>query len=400
MMTATVVPPITSGDSVQSVVGWLDRLRVVALDGLRQMYLPSEQLFCFKACYDGNKLLLKGVSPRYSAMSVIGYCAGDRSKNVAGWPVHDVCNRLCSWVKSEASIGESGLVLWALLQAEHVDSTSVVHSIAARECQLTKSSAIIGSMELGYLLTGLSESVMRGIEVDICSRLAGLVCDILLQRQGKTSGLFPICGYASRRKPVVRWMRNRLGSFASQVYPIVGLSAFSMACKRRDALKAAKRCLNTVCQLQGADGQWWWIYHVDQGKVVVRFPVYSVHQDAMGPMAILAVEKAGGVNHNENFYRSFHWFAHRPELPDRELIDQERRVVWRAIQRDEPVMTGAFGLGAAERRRMMWASLTGKADINPFLDGWVCSECRPYHLGWVLLADAWFKACRRTSESK
>ena len=34
-------------------------------------------------------------------------------------------------------------------------------------------------------------------------------------------------------------------------------------------------------------GQWWWHYDVRDGSVVERYPVYSVHQHAMAPMALL-----------------------------------------------------------------------------------------------------------------
>ena len=49
---------------------------------------------------------------------------------------------------------------------------------------------------------------------------------------------------------------------------------------------------DALCRLQGPAGQWWWIYDVERGTPAIRYPVYSIHQDAMGPMALLAVSLA------------------------------------------------------------------------------------------------------------
>ena len=58
-----------------------------------------------------------------------------------------------------------------------------------------------------------------------------------------------------------------------------------------------------ICELQGPDGQWWWHYDTRTGKVVEGYPVYSVHQDSMAPMALLDLEDAGGPQHSEAITR-------------------------------------------------------------------------------------------------
>jgi hypothetical protein len=70
------------------------------------------------------------------------------------------------------------------------------------------------------------------------------------------------------------------------------------------------------------------------------------------------------------------------------LFASASHVIWRAIQRDEPSRTADFGLGRAERLRMHLAAWTGLADKRSFSDGFLCDECRPYELGWILVAGA------------
>ena len=381
------------GEKEVAIAKLFEKLHVIAINGLQNMYLDDEDIFCHQAVKSNKSLLLKGVSPRYSAMSVIGVCENQTisGENVE-WPIHKVCNQLIEWVTLQgAEVGDSGLVLWALLKAKHPDSHLVVKSLIERRARVEKQHYMLTTMSLGYLLAGLSEALQMGVETRDCLHLAETVFKALIKRQSNASNLFPLGGYVSQHKILTRFSRMQLGSFASQVYPIVGLSMYSKFSQNEVALTSAEKALDAVCRLQGPEGQWWWIYNIKRGNVAVQYPVYSIHQDAMGPMAICAVKKAGGRLRNEALLKSFQWLAKRLELPSESLIDTKNSVVWRAIQRDDPSKTGGFGLGLYERLRMLAISLTGTKDNRKFKSGWVCDECRPYHLGWILLAEAWYR---------
>ena len=79
-------------------------------------------------------------------------------------------------------------------------------------------------------------------------------------------------------------LRGGVGSFADQVYPIYGISKFSQALGDEKALERALDCGLNICEAQGPLGQWWWHYDSSTGEVVGKYPVFSVHQHAMGPM--------------------------------------------------------------------------------------------------------------------
>ncbi len=181
----------------------------------------------------------------------------------------------------------------------------------------------------------------------------------------------------------------RLGSFASQVYPTIGFSMMARATGDGAALAKAKQCADQIARLQGQHGEWWWVYRVRKAAPAVRYPVYTVHQDAMGPMMLAAAALADGCTdrYDAAIAKSLRWFDERPDLPD-----AERGVVWRAVQLDDPQGTERLGLSPKEIWRMGRSAWLGTVDErNVGTHGYVCPECRPYHLGWILLADALFE---------
>ena len=137
-----------------------------------------------------------------------------------------------------------------------------------------------------------------------------------------------------------------------------------------------------MCELQGPDGQWWWHFDVRTGRVVERYPVYSVHQDAMAPMALLALREACDVDHGAAIERGLKWLD-RPSEIEGGLVDREADLIWRKVARREP--------GKLSRTVQAVASWSHPIMRVPGL-GLVCRpnaidyECRPYHLGWLLHA--------------
>src|SRR5262249_36059941 len=133
--------------------------------------------------------------------------------------------------------------------------------------------------ELAWFLTGLSYSALAAKKYATgFKELAEKTYKILLenycgrgvfghQRAGSLSGM----------------LRGRLGSFADQVYPIYALTTYTQAYGKDEAMKVSLETARTICSHQGNLGQWWWHYHSSTGRVVGRYPVYSVHQDGMAP---------------------------------------------------------------------------------------------------------------------
>jgi hypothetical protein len=192
------------------------------------------------------------------------------------------------------------------------------------------------------------------------------------------SGIFPpLVGAGSSL------LRGHVACFADQVYPIQALARYHAAFGAPDALSAATRCAEQICSAMGPNGQWWWHYDARNGRVIEGYPVYSVHQDAMGPMALFDLQEAGGPDFSEAIRKSLAWMDEAVEV-GHSLIDEENGVIWRKVARAEPGKL-VRGIRAGMSRVNQGLRLTPLDML--FRATQIDYECRPYHLGWVL--DTW-----------
>ena len=164
---------------------------------------------------------------------------------------------------------------------------------------------------------------------------------------------------------------------ADQVYPIQALSRLVAATGDAAALTAAETCAAQICDLQGDAGQWWWHYDVRDGTVVERYPVYSVHQHAMGPMALHELAEAGGTRHDHAVELGLSWLETHPEVLE-DLVSERHGLVWRKVGRRDRRKAvrkiAAVATALAPGRRPPGLDL-----LFPATE--VDHECRPYELG-------------------
>lgn len=134
--------------------------------------------------------------------------------------------------------------------------------------------------------------------------------------------------------------------------------------------------------MQGPEGQWWWHYDTRDGSVVEGYPVYSVHQHAMGPMALLDLREAGGADHLGAVAKGLRWLDRHPEV-DAPLVSEQQGVIWRKVGRSEPRKAVRM-ISAVTTALKPGLHLPGLDAIFP--PDRVDRECRPYELGWLLYA--------------
>lgn len=192
------------------------------------------------------------------------------------------------------------------------------------------------------------------------------------------SGLFP------RMTPPAKMSRLRahVGCFADQVYPIQALARLALSAGDSAALDRANACAERICALQGPAGQWWWHYDVRNGSVLERYPVYSVHQHAMAPMALLDLWEAGGNDHWQSVIKGLDWLDRHPEV-DANLIADESGVVWRKVGRREP-RKAVRSISAVTTAMHPGLYLPGLDAVFP--PNQVDYECRPYEFAWMFYA--------------
>ncbi len=93
------------------------------------------------------------------------------------------------------------------------------------------------------------------------------------------------------------------------------------------------RPADRLLELQLPDGGWPWLFDAERGTVVERYEVYSVHQDAMAPMALFELSEAtGDPRYRDAAVRGLRWIHGDNEL-GRNMVDRENRLVLRSIRR-------------------------------------------------------------------
>jgi hypothetical protein len=180
------------------------------------------------------------------------------------------------------------------------------------------------------------------------------------------------------------------------IYPVQALAFYALATGSSKSLQAAERCAVRMVESLGPSGEWWWHYDVRTGHVVEQYPVYAVHQDAMAPMALMALDDASGSDHSEVIRCGLNWLEYAPQIKG-SLVDEANDLIWRKVCRREPGKLTrrlqAAASGIHPRLRIPWT--------DTLFPPWrIDYECRPYHLGWILFAwNRWAHTNRNVSRA-
>ena len=351
----------------------LPNLVALAVRGLRRGYLPDDGTFAHTlrpSQSDSAGLEVVGTNLRYAAIAALGLgllpdevqrevLDGGTASSLAATTLErarDVDDpgavALCAWAAAETGAGADRTVTGRMISA------------AARTLP-----TVDASWTLTALLTQEPDRGVTGAAADLAQRL--------LEAQ-HPSGLFP---HQLPALAAQRWRRH-VGCFADQVYPIQALARYHLATGDPRALQAAQACAARLCDLQGPAGQWWWHYDVRAGEVVEGYPVYSVHQHAMGPMALMELTDVGGSDHFSAVASGARWLVEHPEVPE-QLIAPSLDVVWRSVRRREPshAMRSVRAVTTSVHQGLRMTALDGL-----FPPVRIDRECRPYELGWLLYA--------------
>ncbi len=351
-------------------------MRKLALEALARMYLPQARRFvhCIRRTAGGDNP--EGVSRRYTAITLLALAAesaADAATILAGDSPAAVCDSLLDDVDAMQDLGEVALTLWA--------ARTLGLSRASVALRRMKEQDPVGAawptVEISWCLTALC-AVVRWRPVRVRQAPGG--CHRQSAPGDAASQFRFVRPLACRRRPslAARPCAVLCGPRLSRAGPVV----LQPDERFRAALAAAKRCAKRMCALQGKEGQWWWHYDVRTGKVVERYPVYAVHQDAMGPMALLALEQAGGGDYTEAINRSLDWLEFAPEI-NGSLFDTKAGLIWRKVCRREPGKLSR-GLGAFSSKMASWLRVPGLNMLFP--PRCVDWESRPYHMAWLLHA--------------
>jgi hypothetical protein len=340
----------------------------LALRGLESMYDSEKGLFCHRLCKTSDGMVREGISQRYTIMTLLGLLRAQSAGLKSPVDVEATVERLLddtTWVNN---IGDLGLLLWlcAATSRKNLRRCNAAFDLSGALQRFPDARRRL-TMELSWFLTGLANASKAESAVNL-EPLANETYRLVQASQGQ-HGLF---GHMATRQSLAGVVRGRFGSFADQVYPVLAMAHFSKVFGHHGARENALRCVSAICSLQGSLGQWWWHYDSATGRVVEHYPVYSVHQHAMGPMALLVLQDAFGADFYVFINNGLNWIYGANEL-GQDLEDTDAGVVWRCIR---PSKASSY---AARMRALM-----GKEPPQVPLQ--ILYECRPYELGWLLYA--------------
>jgi hypothetical protein len=370
---------VDSTDTVterKSLHQMVESLTEIAKAGLGQYYTNADKRLPYSATIgpDGE-WKLSGVSLRYAAISQIGlgrwieYHPEDRTHLPDLWP------RIVDNRNGSSQIGDLVLALWAGIESKASDSRLFADAMSAAwqdhadTCNAVELAWILQACTLATCQEGL-QSYVQPLTAEVKNRLLNLFQpqQSLFQRHNRAG-----FGQAISR---------RIACFADQVYPVLALCAYGQFFEDNQCIEIAQKTIERICQLQGPLGQWWWHYDTLKGEVCEEYPVFSVHQDAMAPMAIMASDRLTGQNHSREIECGLRWLLGQNELNEC-LVLHDAGLIWRDIEKRELAKISRFvrALLCVANLKLLH-TLAGRS----FLGFCINHECRPYHLGWILYA--------------
>jgi hypothetical protein len=358
------LPARTAADTPDPLIARLRRLAHVSLP---RMYDAGANRCVFTIRRENGMQVPAGISDRYTAIAIIGVAADglDRWTALPFEPAR-LADVLVDNLPACENLGDAALVAWAA-GAVGADASRAWRHVE----RLFNRRSAHPTVEVAW---ALAAAAIDGRHVTASVRRALLAS--VMQAWNAHAGVF---GHTAGGGSA----RSHVACYADQVYPIFALSRFAARHGDRAALDAALRCARRICALQGAAGQWWWHYDHRTGDVVEGYPVYAIHQDAMGPMALRAAADASGESFDAYLRRGLQWLEAAPELQGGSLIDEPAQMLWRKVGRREPMKATRYVQAAMTR---LHPSLRAPGLDVIFPAAAIDFEDRPYHWGWFLYA--------------
>jgi hypothetical protein len=368
-------------------IAYLGRLRDFALRRLPGMIDPRTQLFSCRSTLDAGTWRNEGVSVRYSAIALLGLLEADRK----GWPhvlpAERIALELHRRHRDVDNIGDAGLIVEALagsvrrgLIARERLVEAADHALLLVRNDGAAKHRVVGSMEHAWMLMGLLACREHGFESGSHEAALEQVHADLLLNFNERSSLFSF----SRKQRAGRPPKlKRLSFFAEQIYGILALSSYYEATGEQSALRRACSCADAIISFQTAAGGWPWRYHAPRGTLAEVYPLFSVHQDGMAPLALARLESLGAGRYLSKAFKGILWLDGRNEFR-RPVFDESRDIVWRGVRRKGP-----FALISELNKTCALINVRSHRYTDraaPILE--FIPEVRSYHLGWILCAAA------------
>ena len=272
-------------------------------------------------------------------------------------------------------LGGIGLIIWANAVYDGILLKELQPQINISFNHFADYMTSLTSMETAWLVTGLLHEYNRTQDVKT-EQYMNMALEALMSRYHHNTHLMI---HADPRSPWRQRLRRWVANFADQIYAVQAFALVAIKTGDDRVKLMANNLANQLVKFQGEWGQWWWHYNPRHGKVIQSYPVYSVHQHSMAPMAFAALNRATGQDLSAAIERGRAWLSHN-EL-NINLIDDQAQTIWRDIDyrlsRFKEVSRKVHSLlGHPSNETTAMAKLA----LN--------YETRPYEWGWCLYSGA------------
>lgn len=356
------------------------RLIALASRGLPEMYRADTDEFAFTRTFTTTNgrvtSHLAGTSLRYAAIVALGASwlpAGAQPALLGGHRLDDFVALLVERQAASSNLGDIALIAWSAARAGH----PLLPDAIRRLREFDRRTAPEYVVESAWVVSALAEARSRlDVEEELAQARQRLLGSIV-----PGSPVFP----HATGPGLVKSYRDHVACFADQVYPVQALARLHHSGDDPAALAAARTTAEQICRLQGPEGQWWWHYDARSGDVIEGYPVYSVHQHAMAPMALLDLTEAGGGDYGEPIRRGLRWLLRPGELgAAREpmLLDDEGLTVRKVYRGDPRKIVRGLHTVTTRARSGLRLPVIDRVYRPTSLD----RECRPYEFGWLYFA--------------
>jgi hypothetical protein len=357
------------GEAVTVDRAFVERLIRLSLRGLEKMYHPEDQLLYSVDFENGSRETVRHLGKRYTVMSALGIYEARAAGYTTFLDGKDLLREGLRSFEGE-DIDHLAMALWADCTIDSGLGDELISRLAAALDDGHEKH--IGRV-LAWGLTAIALHAERDPEGPTKALAETLFGFAKTQCWREKGGLF-----AHRGEGGPGFVRN-MALFSTQIYWVYAFATFGRVFQNDEAIRIATRCADTLISLRDPCAGWPWRYDAARGRVTERYPVYSVHQDAMAPMALHALQDATGTSFAQVNQESMGWlYRNELGLP---MVDDEEDVIFRAIRRRFPLNRMAYQTGWATA----FCGLTSPMREKPWFLR-LNATCRPYHLGWVLHA--------------
>ncbi|MBK8946967.1 MAG: hypothetical protein IPM32_17105 [Ignavibacteriae bacterium] len=314
----------------------LSEIVQISIASLEEMFIPNRNEFAMMKSLHNNSISIENSSSRYTLINLIGLFKAKNYGYHTNLDLNAILKFQIDKAESLSGIGDLGLLLWAVSLISPTNSTQLLTKINFNESLNNYKDAKLGyTMELSWFLTGLlfastfNEKFKNSID-----NLPNKVFK-RIRKNYDGHGIFQ----HEDKNNIEGKLRANIGTFADQIYAIYALSLYSQQMHSEEALLIAKECAQKICEHQGENGEWQWQYNSENGEIINHFPIYSVHQIALAPMALFSIQMASETDFSASIFKSLNWLFDNPKLYNT-IIDKNNNSVWNKVT---PIKSNKLG---------------------------------------------------------